>query len=122
MKNYVIEIVFLLIVVLYAFVHHKIIRNDIARKRTRGIKHFFWALLYSGLMFIVYWKFSKSIPLQFCIASMHMTIFNPLLNKLNNNPFFHLGTRSIIDRMIDKIYRPLYLIIWIIFIILQFYI
>lgn len=121
MNSYLIEFFFLLILIIFALIQRMIILKDIEKKRSGSINHFAWACLYAGLMGLAYWG-NSSWQLMVCLVVMRIMFFNPLLNHLNNNPFFHLGKESKVDLLIGGIYRPIYVACWIVFITLQFFI
>lgn len=120
MNAYLLEVIFLFVLILFAYIQRQIVLVDLKRKRSGGIKHFFWAFLYLGCMALAYWGNNSPI-LQICLVLLRVVFFNPFFNYLNNNPFFHLGDKSIVDRIIKKFYWQLYVACCILFITLQFF-
>ena len=117
---YLIEIGFIVVNTIFAFIQINIRKIDLSKNKEGGIKHGAWLALYLMLMGVVWLIGFHSWALMVCLAIMRIIYFNPLFNFLAGNPFFHLGEKSVIDRLIAPVYKPLYFICLVAFFVLQF--
>lgn len=120
--KYLLEGIFILVNIVFALIQNKIRLHDIKMNRTGGIKHGLWLAIYCVLMLGAWflWPAIHSIWLMLAIGLEHLVIFNPIMNKLEKQDWFHLGTKSVVDRALAKIYKPVYIICALGFLVLQY--
>lgn len=120
--KYLLEGIFVLINVAFAFIQNKIRLHDIKMNLDGGIKHGLWLAIYLVLMLGAWflWPSIHSVWLMLAIGLEHLVLFNPIMNAFEHVPFWHLGTKSKVDNAIAKIYKPVYIICALGFLVLQF--
>lgn len=115
----ILEVVFVGINYFMASIEVRIRDKDLIEDKTGGIVHWEWAVIYSFPVALVFY-FIRDWWLLTCLMSLHLLAFNPIFNKMEGATFFHLGTVSITDKILTKIYIPAYFTLLAIFLFLQY--
>lgn len=78
-------------------------------KEQKRIKHWLWAIYYGALV-TVSWPIHKDWYLIYAITSMHLWLFNPVLNYLRTprKPFFYTNPEDPQGSYIDKLWMDVY--------------
>lgn len=103
----ILEAVFVVINYIMASIEVKIRDKDLIEDKTGGIVHWEWAAIYCVPVGAAFY-FIRDYYLLGCLLSLHLLAFNPIFNKMEGATFFHLGTVSIIDKILTRIYIPAY--------------
>lgn len=123
MVAYINEILFLIPIVAVAIYHAK---RFAANKPTSNWFHFLWAcffgLIIAGMWLLMHkdWLFAGSLVVE------RFVFFNPVLNYFRKprQAFFYVHSEkngSWIDRILKKVYAPVWIVSAVGFIVLQFF-
>jgi hypothetical protein len=87
----------------------------------KSINHFLWGGAFLAIACST-WFWFHSWQLIVVLLLQRLVVFNVSLNLIRHKPFFYLGTASSLDRLLSKIYIPVFIASIIAVVVLNFYI
>lgn len=112
------EVIFILVQTIIIFIHYE--REKPSNKPVGKWFHRIWLYIYiiacASIIFIKHFELLLIIFLALSLLLVRATLYNQLLNKLRGKEMFYISgdysTGSGTDRILQKLGKPMYIVLW----------